>query len=288
MVEPPPKQRVGIHVLLFVITVFTTMAAGALQEGADIFSDPRLIYKGLPFSAGLLLILGIHESGHYLASRYWGVRATLPYFIPLPPILSPLGTLGAVIKVRSQIPNRRALIDIGAAGPLAGFLVAAVVSMIGLKQSTVVPVLEEPTVGSIMLGDSMIFSFLIHSIIGSVPKGYTVMLNPVAFAGWIGLFITALNLLPVGQLDGGHIIYALFGYGHRIIARLVVIVLIPMGYLWMGWLVWGILLIFLLGTRHPAPLDPYVPLGPRRRGIGYLSILVFVLCFTPTPFKVTL
>jgi len=286
MVEPPPRQRVGIHLLLFVITVFTTMAAGALQEGADIFTNPGLIYKGIPFSMALLLILGIHESGHYLASRYWGVRATLPYFIPLPPIISPLGTLGAVIKVRSQIPNRRALIDIGAAGPLAGFVVAVVVSMIGLGQSTIVP--ETPSAGSIILGDSVLFSFLTRSMIGSVPEGYTVMLNPVAFAGWIGLFVTMLNLLPVGQLDGGHIIYALFGYGHRIIARAAVIVLIPMGFLWIGWSFWAVLLIFLFGTRHPAPLDPYVPLDSRRKVVGYLSILIFVLCFTPTPFEVTL
>ena len=269
-----------VNILLFVATVFTTMAAGALHAGADIFSKPWLLYKGIPFSASLMLILGVHETGHYLTSRRWGVRASLPYFIPVPHPL--LGTMGAFIRVRSPIPNRNALVDIGASGPLAGFFVAVVVTAIGLMGSEMV---SAPTEGGLLLGNSLIFSLLVRMVLGEIPDGYDVLLSPMAFAGWIGLFVTALNLLPVGQLDGGHVIYGLFGERHRIIARATVLFLLPMGFLWMGWLLWAFLLILILGMRHPPPYDPYTPLDDGRRITGYLALLVFALCFTPVPFR---
>ncbi|HIE03791.1 MAG TPA: site-2 protease family protein [Candidatus Latescibacteria bacterium] len=286
LVETRPRRTPWINIILFVATIFTTMAAGALHAGADILSSPLLIYKGIPFSASLMLILGVHEAGHYLASRRWGVKASLPYFIPMPHPL--LGTMGAFIKVRSPIPNRKALVDIGASGPLSGFVLAVLVTAIGLASSKLVPApIEGRPEGRLLLGSSLIFSWLVQLVLGHIPEGYDIILSPMAFAGWIGLFVTALNLIPVGQLDGGHVTYALFGERHRFIARLTVLVLLPMGMLWMGWLLWAFLLVLFLGMRHPPPYDPYTPLDRGRKLIGYLSLSIFVLCFTPTPFKVT-
>ena len=286
--EARPKRRVPwVNILLFLATIFTTMAAGALHAGADIFSNPWLLYKGIPFSASLMLILGLHESGHYITSRLWGVRASLPYFIPVPPPLFLLGTMGAVIRVRSPIPNRKALVDIGASGPLVGFVAAIVVAAIGLRSSEMVPAPTERPEGEFLLGSSLIFSLLARMVLGEIPDGYDILLSPMAFAGWIGLFVTALNLLPIGQLDGGHVVYALFGKRHRIIARTAILLLLPLGFLWIGWLVLAFVLILFIGMRHPPPYDLYTPLDGGRRMIGYLALMVFLLCFTPAPFRVT-
>jgi membrane-associated protease RseP (regulator of RpoE activity) len=260
------------------------MAAGAMQAGVNPFSHPELLYKGIPFSATLLLILGVHECAHYLAARQWGVRATLPYFIPVPPTLFMIGTMGAFIKLRSPIPNRNALVDMGVSGPLAGFVVAVLVSMIGLARSEVIRMPEAMEGGALFLGNSLLFSFLSGAVIGHIPEGYDVMLSPVAFAGWIGLFVTAINLLPIGQLDGGHVIYALFGSRHRLIGKVTVVALLPLGIFWQGWFVWAFLLFMVLGMKHPPPYDMYQPLDPRRRLVGYVAIGVFLVSFTPVPF----
>ena len=282
---PKPEPRLWLPLLLFAATIVTTMAAGAMQVGVNPFSHPELLYKGIPFSATLLLILGVHECAHYLTALRWGVRATLPYFIPVPPPLFIIGTMGALIKIRSPIPNRDALVDMGVSGPLAGFVVAVVVSMIGLARSEVVQIPEAAEGGALFLGSSLLFSFLSNAVIGHVPEGYDVILNPVAFAGWIGLFVTAINLLPIGQLDGGHIIYALFGRRHRLIGRTMVIALLPLGILWQGWFVWAVLLTIVLGMKHPPPYDMYQPLDPRRRLIGYVAIAVLLVSFTPVPLR---
>jgi len=263
----------------------TTMAAGAMQVGVDPFSHPELLYKGIPFSATLLLILGVHECAHYLTARRWGVRATLPYFIPVPPPLFIIGTMGALIKIRSPIPNRNALVDMGVSGPLAGFAVAVVASMIGLARSEIVQIPEGAGGGALLLGNSLLFSFLSNAVIGYIPEGYDVMLDSVAFAGWIGLFVTAINLLPIGQLDGGHVIYALFGRRHRLIGKAMVIALLPLGILWQGWFLWAVLLTVVLGMKHPPPYDMYEPLDPRRRFIGYVALGVFLVSFTPVPLR---
>jgi membrane-associated protease RseP (regulator of RpoE activity) len=262
--------------------MITTMAAGALQVGVNPLSHPELLYKGIPFSATLLLILGVHECAHYLAARRWGVQATLPYFVPMPTFI---GTMGALIKLRSPIPNRNALVDMGASGPLAGFVVAVVVSMVGLARSEVIPMPEATEGGALLLGNSLLFSFLSSAVIGHLPDGYDVMLNPVAFAGWLGLFVTAINLLPIGQLDGGHVIYALFGPRHRLIGKVTVIALLPLGILWPGWFVWAFLLLVFLGMKHPPPYDRYQLLDPRRRLVGYVAMVVFLVSFTPVPFR---
>ena len=291
------RSRPWKHVVLFVLTLFSMVAAGAMQQGANVFAGmaalPHLV-EGIPFAATLLGVLTAHEFGHYFAARKWGVRASLPYFIPLP-YFSFLGTLGAVIKIRSPIPNNRALLDIGAAGPLAGLVIALAACMIGLPQSTLVQERYfhwEP----IQLGAPLIFRGLSALFLPGVVPDQMVLLSPVAFAGWVGLFITAFNLFPVGQLDGGHIVYALFGRRHRLIGRLTFAALLGLGLfnilspLWGGlqgspvWLALAFLLLFL-GRDHPSTRDPGTPLDPRRRRLGYLCLVVFALCFTPVPFR---
>jgi len=267
-----------LHILLFFLTLFTTTVAGAYLSGVNPLDEPGKLYYGLMFSIPLMSILLVHEMGHYMAARYHGVVVTPPYFIPAPSII---GTFGAFIKIKSPLPDRNALMDIGAAGPLAGVSVAIPILIIGLTQSEIKSVGE---LKGIALGTSILFDFLSRMVIGTVPQGYDVVLGPVAFAGWIGLLVTALNLIPVGQLDGGHIAYALFGSRFTPFSRILPFVLFPMGFLWSGWMLWAVLLLFL-GTGHPPPVDITVELTPGRRIVGYISLLVFILCFTPVPVK---
>ena len=182
----------------------STLAVGALQTGVDIFREPEKIYKGFPFAVTLMLILLSHELAHYFTSRKHHVKATLPYFIPAPNII---GTFGAFIKMKSPIATRKALIDIGASGPITGFFVSVVATIVGLNMSEVVGASQ--TEGALGLGDSLLFSLLSRMVLGVTPDNYEILLNPVAFAGWIGFFVTSINLIPVGQLDGGHIMYYL-------------------------------------------------------------------------------
>jgi membrane-associated protease RseP (regulator of RpoE activity) len=219
--------------------------------------------------------------GHYLASKKHHIDATLPYFIPAPTFI---GTFGAVIKMRSPIHNKKALFDIGVAGPLAGIAVTLPILIIGLKLS-VVKTVEVPIEGELILGTSLILSFLTKVVLGTLPENCHVMIHPLGFAGWIGLLVTSLNLMPVGQLDGGHIAYAVFGRKAQIISKLMVIVLLGLG-LWGSsmWLFWAFLLIFLLGTKHPPPLNYAVPLDRRRKMIGVITLFIFIVTFIPVPF----
>ena len=290
------------HSLLFALTLLSVAAAGAMQRGVNpLLSWRHLVHlvEGVPFAVTLLGILSVHEFGHYFAARRWGIRASLPYFIPLP--FSFLGTLGAVIRLRSPIPHRRALLDIGAAGPLAGLVVALGACIVGLPQSEVVsaayfeqlpPALRGDP---IQLGAPLIFSALSGWLQPDILADETLLLGPVAFAGWVGLFITAFNLLPVGQLDGGHIAYALIGSRHRHLARLTFTALLGLGAYgifatvwdlprgWLGWLLLAVLLS-LFGRDHPPPQFPNLALDPWRRAVGLLCLLVLILCFTPAPF----
>lgn len=282
----PPLERpkVLLPAVLFLLTVLTTVAAGALQQGANIFSDPALLYKGVPFSASLLFILGTHEIGHFIASRRHGISTTLPTFIPGPPIPPLPGTFGAVIRIKSPITTKSALVDIGAAGPLSGFIVALFVTAWGLDHSTVIH--KGAAAGAMGLGSSLIFQLLSYITIGSLPDNYEVMLNPVAFAGWFGMFVTAMNLIPVGQLDGGHLACAVLGRNHRIFSRIVVALLVVTGLLfWFGWIVWAVL-ITLIGTDHPPVEDQHEPMDKRRRLVCVAALAVFVLTFIPMPFYI--
>lgn len=272
-------MNLKLHLALFLLTVVTTVFAGALLDGVDIFSEPHLFYRGIPFALSLLLILGVHESAHYLTSRRYGLRVTLPFFIPAPTII---GTMGAVIKIKSPIMDRRALLDIGVSGPLAGFAAALPVAVIGLKLSHVTT--EVGGAEGISLGSSLLFDFMIRAFAPEAAGDVHLVLHPVAFAAWVGFLVTALNLLPIGQLDGGHIIAALFGVAHRRISLFFLCSLIPLGFLWPGWLIWAVLLI-IIGWRHQLPPNMYIPLNRRQRAMGLISIVIFILTFTPVPFS---
>jgi membrane-associated protease RseP (regulator of RpoE activity) len=226
----------------------------------------------------LLSILMAHEMGHYVACRIYRVDATLPYFLPFPG-LSLAGTLGAFIRIRGPIPNRRALFDIGIAGPLAGFVLCLPVLVLGVREAQVIP--EEPS-GGISLGEPLLFQAAVLLLKGSTPDHMTLTLGPLGLAAWFGLFVTALNLIPIGQLDGGHVTYALFRKRAALISRIGSWVCVALIYFGPNWVVWSILLR-VLGRRHPPTLDDGEPLGRGRAWIGALGLIVFLGCFVPDP-----
>ncbi len=270
-----------LNLILLILTFMTTIFAGCLLSGEQELNR-RMILTGISFSVALMSILGIHELGHYYASLSHGVKATLPYFIPAPSII---GTFGAFIKIKSGIGSRRALFDIGIAGPLAGFSLALPLFVLGVSLSKIVPVM--PSEGALRLGNSILVHFLIKlALLHDIPAGYDIMLHPIAFAAWIGFWVTALNLLPIGQLDGGHITYSLFPKQHKIISTIVIALLIPLGYLWAGWLIWALIILLLLGLGHPPPADLTTPIDSRRKILGLVALIIFILIFTPKPFSV--
>ncbi len=272
------KKFPYLHLFLFVLTLISTLAVGALHEGVNIFNEPWKLYRGFPFAFSLLFILLAHEFSHYLASKKHRVDATLPYFLPAPTLF---GTLGAFIKMKSPITTRNALMDIGASGPIAGFIVSVFATIIGLFFSKVMP--AENVEGVIKLGDSLLFTFLTKLTIGTIPENHDVFLHPVAFAGWIGFFVTSLNLIPVGQLDGGHIVYALIGRRHESFSKILIGVMVLLGiFLWEGWLVWSLLLL-ILGFKHPPIIYSELPLDPARKKIGWTALVIFALTITPVP-----
>lgn len=267
-----------LHISLFLVTLFCTLVAGTLQQNINPIDNPGLLWKGIPFSFTLLLILGAHEFGHYFIARKHHINVTLPYFIPAP---SFIGTFGAFIKIRSPIMDRRILLDVGAAGPLAGLCVTIPVLLVGLSLSEI---RYETVETGLSLGSSMLFSIMSWIVHGSVPESANIILHPIAFSGWIGLLVTSLNLLPVGQLDGGHVAYAVIGPRHGIVAKAVLVILVILGAVgWVGWLVWAVILIFM-GIHHPPVIYDWIPLDAKRKVVGWLTISVFVITFTPMPF----
>jgi membrane-associated protease RseP (regulator of RpoE activity) len=257
-------RRYTIHIVLFILTVASTLIVG-----------------GPAYSFPIILILLGHEMGHYLMSRRYGIRATLPFFLPFP--LPPFGTLGAVIRMESTVSTRKALFDTGVAGPLTSLLLSIPAIVIGLRLSELLPasqVKEE----ALRLADPPLFSLIQRLVLGEIPENYEILLHPIGFAGWVGLFVTALNLLPIGQLDGGHIAYALFGRKSRFISLVAIVVMAFITVFYNpGWLLLLILMI-LFGFRHPAPMDDQTPLDGRRKLIGAFAFLAFFLSFTPAPF----
>jgi Zn-dependent protease len=280
-VARPKPSRAWINGVLFVATVFTTLLAGSFYEGGGLLS-------GIPFAFTLLLILGTHEFGHYFVARYHRAAVTLPYFIPFPslPGMLSLGTMGAVIQLRSPIRDRKQLFDIGVAGPLAGLLVAIPLLILGLSQS---PVQPPPSNGTYLQeGNSLLYLGLKYLVHGRIlpAEGLDVSINSMAYAAWIGLFVTCLNLLPMGQLDGGHVAYALFGRRAWILARTTAVALFALAFLgWQGWFLW-VILPLIFGLRHPPPLNDHTPLDSRRKLLGVGMIIVFILVFIPIPFKI--
>ena len=295
-----------IHVILFLTTLVTTFISGFFQGGS--------ISSGISFSAALIFILGTHEMGHFLYGRKYGVNITPPYFIPAPPVVSPIGTFGAFIKIKSPISTKRALFDIGIAGPIAGIIAAIPVIIVGIKLSSVVESGSNSLDKGLTLGSPLIFSLISDSIIGKIPDGYDLLLHPVAFAGWIGLFVTALNLIPAGQLDGGHIMYSIFSKKwHQRTSIMIILVLLLFGlgtqpiiqhiqsYIegtalysykdilnfegWAGWLMWAVLLTFM-GTRHPPTMYDDIQLDGKRKFLSLVALIIFIGCFTPMPIRI--
>ena len=283
----PPASDWRINLALFLITVVSTLATAAYFY-AETAEQATQIWRGWPFSLSIMLILGAHELGHYFAARYHKVAVTLPYFIPLP-IISPIGTMGAVIRMKAPIKNKRALFDIGVAGPLAGLVFAVPLLIYGLMTS------EVGAMSSIGLleGNSILYYLAKFAIFGQFLPSETldVHLNQVAWAAWVGLLVTALNLMPVGQLDGGHLMYSLLG---RRAKQLFIPVMAVLGALTLTsflidstftWGIW-IVLLFFFGRAHAEPLDDVTPLDPRRRWLGIATVVIFLLIFVPIPFRI--
>ncbi len=292
-----PQKKVWLNIVLFVVTAFSTFYVGimwslsylyadALSQTSEfsldikIFNDPRVISLSVLYAVVLLGILLGHELGHFLTCQYYRIQATLPYFIPAPTLI---GTLGAFIKIKSPITRKQQLFDIGVAGPLTGFILSVPALIYGLSISKAVPAL--PREGSIIFGEPLLLRIVENMIFKNVPADFDIVLHPVAFAGWVGIFVTALNLFPVGQLDGGHVAYALFGPKSRKLAKVFFGIFLFMGiFLWIGWLIWA-LLIYFLGLKHPRVVDEATPLSPGRRFIGFVMIGIFILSFIPDPVK---
>jgi membrane-associated protease RseP (regulator of RpoE activity) len=282
-VEAPSRPR--INIILFLLTVLSTIVAGSQAFFAfDPFVEPRRLLDGVPFAFTLLGILGTHEFGHYFTARAYGASVSLPYFIPAPPPLL-FGTLGAIIRMRSPARDRNSLFDIAAAGPLAGLVVALPALWIGLGWSKVAAV---PAGESVTFGDSLLMRFMTWLAFGPLPPGHDVFVHPVALAGWVGLFVTALNLIPVGQLDGGRIAYALFGARHRQISIATFLGLLALGAVTGSgnWFVWAFLLLFVMGFQHQPPLDDLSPLSPGRYAVGLFCLLLLILLIPPVPIAI--
>ena len=286
--EESTFSRWTLPLFLFGLTVFTTLWAGAYQAYsgtirgpvAFLWEHPEMLAQGTPFAGTLLFILLTHEFGHFILSKIHRVPASLPLFIPGPPHF--IGTFGAIIRMRGPILNRRALFDIGVSGPLAGFAVALVALIVGLFLSTVV---DRTSTYGLQLGEPLLLKFMAWLIIGPLPPQADVLLHPVAFAAWFGLFVTSLNLIPIGQLDGGHVAYALWGNRQRTMAFAVIPLLIMLGFVgWPGWFLWAFM-AGVWGLGHPPVVDPQVPLGRGRVLVGWIALTVFVLTFAPVPFS---
>ncbi|ANT64270.1 MULTISPECIES: site-2 protease family protein [Prosthecochloris] len=333
------RQRHMLHLLLLLTTLLTTMWAGTFWAGQPLrlptgteSLQPFLhdLLQGAPYALSLVFFLGTHEFGHFLAALRHRIDSTLPYFIPLPPIpfFLNLGTLGAIIRLRQPLASTKALFDIGAAGPLAGFVTTLGILVYGFTHLpdpswiyTIHPeykpyggIPEPPAYGTLILGKNLLYLLLEQLFRPQhLPPMHEMYHYPYLFAGWIGCFVTALNLIPAGQLDGGHIIYAMFGRTwHRRMATIIISLMILLGlpsfleailaitlpgigfvlpgwiasWSWPGWLVWALVLKKVLGTRHPPSVTEH-PLSRTRKAVGWLAIAIFILCFTPVPFAIT-
>jgi hypothetical protein len=266
-----------LNSLLFILTFLTVLVAASFREvGSSFLKEPTLLVKGLPFTITLLIILVVHEMGHFIAGARRGVIMSYPFFIPAPNFL---GTFGALIKTRTPIANRNDLILIGAAGPLAGALPALLALVFGYTQSTFIPRAVGP---DWMLGNSLITLAVQHLTIGATPLRFVIDHSPISLAGQVGLLVTMLNLLPLGQLDGGHVIYGLFGRWQRALAMIFLAFLLFLGFNWHGWWIWMILAVLIRPFHPPVFYDTHVP-DRKHRVIGWVAVILFVLTFVPIP-----
>jgi membrane-associated protease RseP (regulator of RpoE activity) len=282
--EKKAKEETWINLVLFIVTFFTTMICGAWMFGVNLGNEPMQLFRGLPFSLAIMAILGSHEMAHYIMARHHGMEASLPYFIPFPAFI---GTMGAIIRYKGSVPSRKALFDVGIAGPLAGLLMSVAVTFVGfnLKLPAVQPLQD-----SLMfdLGLPPLFVF-IQTLVGATGEN----LHPVAFAGWIGMLVTLLNLLPAGQLDGGHILRAMLGKRAERVSFLMPRILLLVGLYviyWLKedgliWIFWALFLWAFASIGHPSPLHDKVELDRKRILLGIVMFILGLLCFTLIPFK---
>ena len=301
-------ERWGVHVVLFLATLFTTTFVGAVLDG-KIPLDPnpfalitgsypvppgfiRAWASGLKFSLPLLAILLCHEFGHYVTARRYQLDVSPPYFIPVPFVPWSIGTMGAFIRLRTLLSDRRQLLDVGIAGPIGGLLIAFPVLLVGLRLSEVSVsgsdvgmLVKLGSDGTFSLGDSLLTFLLRHLVHGDA---VALLLDPMAFAGWLGIIVTMYNLLPISQLDGGHILYAALPGWHQGIARAFWTLIIVLGFLWKGWFVWGLLVLLLSRGRlgHPPVLDAQRPLPRSRRVLAWVALFLFIITFAPVPFRI--
>lgn len=268
-VEDKPKY--WLNIVLFLATIITTIFAGYLNFGS--------IQLGVLFSLSIMTILTCHEAGHYIVSKSAGMITTLPYFIPVPGHF--IGTFGAIIRMKSLVPSRITLLRVGMAGPLAGFVVALPITIVGIALSEIQVAPEG--VGYIKMGNSLLFLILANIIHPNIPQGADIFLHPMAFAGWLGLLVTSMNLIPVGQLDGGHVAYSVLLRKRRYLYIPIFAGLVALGLLWMGWFVWT-LLLFFFARRDPVIQDALTPLTMREKIYALLPLVVLILTFIPQPF----
>jgi membrane-associated protease RseP (regulator of RpoE activity) len=284
------------YVVLFLLTAYSTTYVGrshylsfylGLGGGFNPFTNLELMARGLWYSIPILAILGCHELGHYLACRYYGVAVSRPYFIPMPLVLT--GTLGAFIRIRQPIPGKRELFDIGIAGPIAGFVVAVPLLFMGMYLSRIDELPRTLNGELFWLGEPLLFKAAAWLTFGHVADGYTISMHPVAFAAWFGLLATALNLFPIGQLDGGHISYAVLGRKSTAVTLVMVVCLIGLAvFSSMSWAVWAgltTLMLVAFGPHHPRTPDEHVPLDSTRMALAVFAVIMFILCFTPAPIE---
>ena len=298
---PPPHGRLWVQLVLLALTLFTTTFVGGchfynfsidLAKAAEVsqnapdlttlFLQPMFWIHGLWYSLTILGILGCHEMGHYVACLRYNVLATRPFFLPAPLLT---GTLGAFIRIKSRIPNKTALFDIGIAGPIAGFVIAVPALFLGLMLSRIDQLPADQS-SLIELGEPLLFKFAAWLVWGSVADGYTINMHPMAFAAWFGQLATALNLFPISQLDGGHIAYAIFGRRSTIVSMVMIAGAVGLTFVSSSWIVWTaltVVMMFILGPHHPPTLDDDEPVDTSRRLLAVVALIILVLCFTPAP-----
>ena len=285
---PAPVQRqrrVWLNGVLFIATLITTTWAGAAHQGVNLLEQPGQFAAGLPYALALMLILAAHELGHYFTARHHGMHVSLPYFIPIP---FALGTFGAFIQMKSLAQDRRAMFDVAVAGPLAGLVIAIPALLVGLQYSTIAPEAAAPSMfmGGADVGSSVLFAFLAKAALGEVVlEGHRLILHPVAFAGWLGLLLTALNLIPVGQLDGGHLVHALLGHRTaRTVGIVSLVALVVLGlFVWSGLLFWALLIFLVAGTSDVPPRNDVSTVGRGRVVLGAAAFVLLLLILIPVP-----
>lgn len=295
----PPRRRLVVNLVLLALTLATTIYWGFLQYqefyiddlgtlSLNPLAEPGALLGGIPFGLAVIAFLLAHEMGHYLACRYYGIDATLPFFIPIPPVAPFIlpGTMGAVIRILEPIKSRRALFDIAVAGPIAGFLVALPLLAVGITQSRVIDPAAESGL-YLEMGEPLIWEPLVRTFGPPMSVHEDLLVHPLAFVGWFALLVTAMNLLPVGQLDGGHILYALFPKRHRWVSRLVLLAMLVAGVVWFsGWVVFALIVALVVGTKHPRPLHFDQTLGETRVILALVAVLIFFAAFMLEPIRI--